>query len=36
MTIDQHYSPATIERDAQKFWTENKTFEVTEDPSKDK
>lgn len=36
MTIDQHYSPATIERDAQKFWTENKTFEVNEDPSKEK
>jgi len=36
MTIDQHYNPAAIERDAQKFWTDNKTFEVTEDPCKEK
>jgi leucyl-tRNA synthetase len=36
MTIDQYYNPAAIERDAQKFWADNKTFEVTEDPCKEK
>ena len=36
MTIEQHYDPASIERDAQKYWNDNQTFEVTEDPSKEK
>jgi leucyl-tRNA synthetase len=36
MTSDVVYNPAQIERDAQKFWTDNKTFEVTEDPDKEK
>ena len=36
MDFDKNYDPATIERDAQQFWTENKTFEVTEDPNKEK
>ncbi|MBT3671614.1 MAG: class I tRNA ligase family protein, partial [Porticoccaceae bacterium] len=36
MTSDVVYNPAQIEREAQKFWTENKSFEVTEDPDKEK
>ena len=36
MTIEQHYNPAELEREAQQYWTENQTFEVTEDPSKEK
>ncbi|MDG1310742.1 MAG: leucine--tRNA ligase [Porticoccaceae bacterium] len=36
MTDEQHYNPAELERDAQQFWTDNKTFEVSEDPSKEK
>jgi len=36
MTEEQHYNPAEIERDAQKYWTDHKTFEVTEDPNKEK
>ena len=36
MTDEQHYNPAELERDAQQFWTDNKTFEVSEDHSKEK
>ena len=36
MSIEQHYDPAKIERDAQQYWTANQTFEVREDQSKDK
>jgi leucyl-tRNA synthetase len=36
MTDEQHYNPAELERDAQQFWTDNKTFEVSEDLSKEK
>ena len=36
MTIEHPYHPAELEREAQQFWTENKTFEVTEDPDKEK
>ena len=36
MTEEQHYNPAEIERDAQKYWTDHRTFEVTEDPNKEK
>ena len=36
MTSDVVYNPAQIEREAQQFWTDNKTFEVTEDPDKEK
>jgi len=36
MSIEQHYDPAKIERDAQQYWTVNQTFEVREDQSKDK
>ena len=36
MTIEQHYDPASIERDAQKYWNDNQTFEVSEDPNKEK
>ena len=36
MTEEQHYNPAEIERDAQKYWTDHKTFEVTEDSNKEK
>ena len=36
MTSDVVYNPTQIEREAQQFWTDNKTFEVTEDPDKEK
>ena len=36
MTEEQYYNPSEIERDAQKYWTDHKTFEVTEDPNKEK
>ena len=36
MTIEQHYDPASIERDAQQYWTTHQTFEVSEDQSKEK
>ena len=36
MTIEHPFNPAELERAAQKYWTDNKTFEVTEDPSKEK
>ena len=36
MSIEQHYDPASIERDAQEYWTTNQTFEVSEDQSKEK
>ena len=36
MSIEQHYDPAKIERDAQQYWTANQTFEVRENQSKDK
>lgn len=36
MTLDKNYDPASIEREAQQFWTDNKTFEAIEDPSKEK
>ena len=36
MSIEQHYNPAELEREAQQYWTENQTFEVTEDASKEK
>jgi leucyl-tRNA synthetase len=36
MTMEQHYHPAELEREAQQYWTENQTFEVTEDPDKEK
>ena len=36
MTLDKNYDPACIEREAQQFWTDNKTFEAIEDPSKEK
>ena len=36
MSIEQHYDPAKIERDAQQYWTANQTFEAREDQSKDK
>ena len=34
--MKDQYHPAEIERAAQEFWAENKTFEVTEDSSKEK
>ncbi|MDG2501155.1 MAG: leucine--tRNA ligase [Porticoccaceae bacterium] len=34
--MEHPYHPAELEREAQQFWTENKTFEVTEDPDKEK
>ena len=36
MTVDNEYNPALIEREAQEFWFENKTFEVSENPDKEK
>jgi leucyl-tRNA synthetase len=36
MILDKNYDPATIEREAQQFWTDNKTFEAFEDPAKEK
>ena len=36
MILDKNYDPASIEREAQQFWTDNKTFEAIEDPSKEK
>ena len=36
MTIEQHYNPAELEREAQQYWTDNQTFEVTEDTNKEK
>ncbi|MGB2451187.1 MAG: leucine--tRNA ligase [Porticoccaceae bacterium] len=34
--MEQQYDPASIERDAQEYWTANQTFEVSEDQSKEK
>lgn len=34
--MKDQYHPSEIEQSAQKFWAENKTFEVTEDTSKEK
>ena len=36
MTMEQQYHPAELEREAQQYWTDNQTFEVTEDPDKEK
>ncbi len=36
MTMDQHYHPAELEREAQQYWNDNKTFEVSEDPDREK
>ena len=36
MTQEQQYDPALVEQEAQTFWSENKTFEVGEDPDKEK
>ncbi len=34
--MQEQYTPADIERAAQAFWAENKSFEVTEDPNREK
>ena len=34
--MQEHYKPADIETAAQDFWRENRSFEVTEDPSREK
>ena len=36
MTAQNEYHPASIERVAQQFWSDNKTFEVSEDPDREK
>ena len=36
MTQEQQYDPAIVEQEAQTFWSENKTFEVGENPEKEK
>ena len=35
-TMNSEYNAQEIETQAQKYWTENKSFEVVEDPSKEK
>jgi len=35
-TSDQQYRPDDIEKDAQQYWQENRSFEVSEDPSREK
>ena len=35
-TTEQQYDPAVVERDAQQRWRQEKIFEVTEDPAKEK
>ena len=34
--MDERYFPETVEREAQRFWGENRAFEVREDPSREK
>lgn len=36
MTLEKEYNPRRIEGEAQQFWSDNKTFEVSEDPDKEK
>ncbi len=36
MTIDEQYQPANIEAEIQRYWEQNTSFEVHEDPSKEK
>ncbi|SCZ50812.1 leucyl-tRNA synthetase [Thiohalomonas denitrificans] len=36
MALDEQYQPAVIEAEAQQYWQENRCFEVTEDPDKEK
>ncbi|WP_260294062.1 leucine--tRNA ligase [Sedimenticola hydrogenitrophicus] len=34
--MKETYTPASIEAEAQQYWTENRSFQVTEDPAKEK
>jgi len=34
--MDDRYFPERVENDAQQYWSENETFSVTEDPSREK
>ncbi|MCP4272414.1 MAG: leucine--tRNA ligase [Gammaproteobacteria bacterium] len=34
--MEEHYNPESLELTLQKYWQENKTFQVTEDPDKEK
>lgn len=34
--MNEYYQPSEIEEQAQKYWEENKSFNVTEDPTKEK
>jgi leucyl-tRNA synthetase len=36
MTLNKNFDPAHIEREAQEYWNDNKTFEVNEDSNKEK
>ncbi len=36
MTIEEQYHPAKVEEDAQRYWQDNNSFQVTEDPDKEK
>ena len=34
--MDEHYEPRRVEETARRYWTENRSFEVTEDPAREK
>src|SRR5262245_48181660 len=34
--MNESYEPQNVERDAQKFWAEKRSFQVAEDPKKEK
>ena len=36
LTMKETYTPASIEAEAQQYWTENRSFQATEDPSREK
>ncbi len=36
MALDEQYQPAVIEAEAQSYWEENRSFEVAEDPDREK
>ena len=34
--MQEHYTPESLEQEVQKYWADNQSFEVTEDPSREK
>jgi leucyl-tRNA synthetase len=36
VTMQERYEPAAVEAEAQSYWNENRCFEVTEDPAREK